>query len=260
MEERLITELLLSNAMVLAGQPKWTFGKNTCNTYEVFVSHFRNPDGTLMASWPILEVVERDRALSQIFSAALLQTALLKTAEVSQRGNANLTLSLNLLPSFAESKEFVGMVGDALAKSGLQAKRLQFEVSELQDLSPEGCAHLNQVHDELGIGLVMGNFGTRRTNMPLLCQVHFDMLELDRSYAARVPQEEQSCKAIIAIQHMADTLGMTLCAKGIETQDQFEFFEEIGTFKGQGSLIGNPMSMEELEAYVRRYALEKGHK
>ncbi len=52
---------------------------------------------------------------------------------------------------------------------------------------------------------------------------------------------------------------MTLCAKGIETQDQFEFFEEIGTFKGQGTLIGSPMSMEELEEYVKRYALEKGH-
>ena len=51
-----------------------------------------------------------------------------------------------------------------------------------------------------------------------------------------------------------------MCAKGIDTQDQFEFFEEIGAYKGQGSLIGTPMSMDELEKYIKQYALEKGHK
>ena len=260
MEEKAITDLILRDAMVFSGQPKWTFGKNTCNTYEMRVARFRSSDGGQVAAWPILEVVERDRALSQIFSVVHLRAAVAKTAEISRRANTNLTLSLNLLPSFAESDEFVDEVKACLEETGLESKRLVFEVSELQDLSPAGCAHLNRVHDELRIGLVMGNFGTRATNMPLLYQVHFDMLELDRSYAAMVPENEDACKAVIAIQHMADTLGMTLCAKGIETQDQFEFFEEIGAYKGQGSLIGNPMSLEELEAYVRRYALEKGHK
>ena len=89
--------------------------------------------------------------------------------------------------------------------------------------------------------------------------MHFDVLELDRHYAALVPNDERACRTVIAIQHMAETLDMPMCAKGIETQEQFEFFEEIGTFKGQGPLIGSPMNMEELEEYVVRYALEKGH-
>ena len=116
------------------------------------------------------------------------------------------------------------------------------------------------MHDKLGVSLVMGNFGTRNTNMPLLSKVHFDVLELDKSYAARIPEDEMACKAAVAIQHMADTLYMKVCAKGINTQDQFEFFEEIGYFKGQGSLIGPAMSLDELKDYAKRYALERGHK
>ena len=58
---------------------------------------------------------------------------------------------------------------------------------------------------------------------------------------------------------MADTLGMNVCAKGIATQDQFEFFEEIGIFKGQGPLIGLAMSLDELKEYVRTYGVRKGH-
>ena len=58
---------------------------------------------------------------------------------------------------------------------------------------------------------------------------------------------------------MADTLNLKVCAKGIANQDQFEFFEEIGIFKGQGPLIGSVMSLEELKDYLKRYGVKKGH-
>ena len=260
MEHSVISDMILQNAMVLYGQPKWTFGKNTCNTYEVFVSYFKTNDGNLLPSWPILEIIEQDDALTFLFSVSLLFQAARKTKEISDRAKANLTLSLNVLPRFAESDNFVQQVRKCLEQTGLEAKRLTLELSELQDLNEQGCRNLNIVHDEIGVGLVMGNFGTAHTNLPLLHKVHFDMLELNRNYAAQIPADERVCQTVIAIQHMADTINMHICAKGIENQDQFEFFEEIGTFKGQGSLIGNPMSMEELEKYVKLYALEKGHK
>ena len=259
MEHSVISDMILKNAMVLQGQPKWTFGKNTCNTYEVFVSHFRNQEGNLLPSWPILQIVEKDDALTQLFSITLLWEAAQQTIRISNEADSNMTLSLNLLPKFAESDCFVEQVRSCLEETGLQSKHLQFGLSELQDLNPQGCANLNYIHDELGVLLAMGNFGTKNTNMPLLYQVHFDLLELDKSYAARIPQDDQTCQTVVAIQHMADTLGMNVCAKGIDTQDQFEFFEEIGIFKGQGALIGPVMSMDELKAYVKRYGLEKGH-
>ncbi len=115
------------------------------------------------------------------------------------------------------------------------------------------------MHDELGVSLVMGNFGTRNTNIPLLYKVHFDLLELDKSFAALIPQDEMACKTVIAIQHMADTLNLNVCAKGIANQEQFEFFEEIGIFKGQGPLIGGTMSMDQLKEYLKLYGVKKGH-
>ena len=260
MEHSAISDMILRNDMVLQGQPKWTFGKNTCNTYEVFVSHFRNQEGNLLPSLPIIRIVEQDDALTQLFSIALLWEAARQTIRICDEANTNLTLSLNLLPKFAESDAFVEQVRSCLAETGLQSKHFQFEISELQDVSDEGCANLNYVHDELGVSLVMGNFGTRNTNMPLLTKVHFDLIELDKSYAARIPGDALACKTVIAIQHMADTLDMKVCAKGVNNQDQFEFFEEIGIFKGQGSLIGSAMSLNELTEYARKYAVERGHR
>ena len=259
MEQSVISNMILENAMVLQGQPKWTFGKNTCNTYEMVVSYFRNPEGNLLPSWPIIRIIEQDDALTQLFSTALLWEAVRQTVRISNEVDSNITLSLNMLPRFAETEFFVEQVKKCLDESGIQSKHLQFEISELQDVSPEACKNLNYVHDELGVSLVMGNFGTKHTNIPLLCRVHFDLLELDRSFAAQIPEDDLTCKTVIAIQHMADTLGMNVCAKGIVSQDQFEFFEEIGIFKGQGSLIGSVMSLDELEKYVKRYGLKRNH-
>lgn len=261
MEQNVLSNMILDKeSMILEGQPKWTFGKNTCNTYEVFVSHFRNAEGHLLPSWPILQVIEQDDALSQLFSITLLWEAVRHTVEIGQRADSNVTLSINLLPRFAENDHFVSQVRRCLEETGLPGKKLQLEVSELQKLSPQGCANLNMLHDELGVLLVMGNFGTASTNMPLLYQVHFDLLELHRSYSERMLEDESVYRAIVGIQHMADTLGIQMCAKGVDTQAQFEAYEEIGFYKCQGSLIAPPMSMQELEEYVKRYALTRGHK
>ena len=259
MERNTIADMILKNDMILSGQPKWTFGKNTCNTYEVFVSEFRCDDGSIIPSWPVMEIIEKDEALTMLFSIKLLFDAARQTMEIRKRANANLTLSLNLLPKFVESPNFVEQVRNCLEQTGMEGTRLQFEISELQDLNDEGCRNLNYVHDEFGVLLVMGNFGTNRTNIPLLYKVRFDMLELDKSFASGIPDNDMTCRAAIAVQHMADTLDIVMCAKGIENQEQFEFFEEIGTYKGQGPLIGNPMPMQQLEAYVKQYALEIGH-
>ena len=37
-----LMELITQGAFELYGQPKWTFGKNTCNTYEAFSTRLTN--------------------------------------------------------------------------------------------------------------------------------------------------------------------------------------------------------------------------
>lgn len=55
-----------------------------------------------------------------------------------------------------------------------------FELSEAQNLSRKGIENLNYLHDELGVGLLLANFGTGHSNIDLLREVHFDGVELDR--------------------------------------------------------------------------------
>ena len=166
---------------------------------------------------------------------------------------------MNLLPIYANMDNYVEEVKRQLEQTGLNPKKMQFELSEAQNLSHRGIENLNYLHDELGVGLLLANFGTGHSNIDLLREVHFDGVELDRSFAAHVPEDDQTCRMIVAIQHFADALDLNVCVKGIENHEQFEFFDELDCFKGQGYFIGKPMPLDELKDYILKYAVRRGH-
>lgn len=255
MTKKLIAELIASNAFELYGQPKWTFGKNTCNTYEVFAEKAHLPGGSVIPAQLLLDLIEKDERLTLLFSKWFLKAAIVSAAELSEKTNSHVTLSVNLLPQYAGQESFVEQVLSLLESTGFNPKKLQFELSEAQNLNENGIANLNILHDEHGVGLYVANFGKGYANIDLLSEVHFDGIELDRSYAAGVPDHDQVCRMIFAIQQLAHTLNLHVCAKGIETPEQFEFFDELNVFKGQGYLIGKPLPMDELTDYINMYAV-----
>ncbi|MEG2604973.1 MAG: EAL domain-containing protein [Clostridia bacterium] len=258
MNHNAIRDLILGNALELYGQPKWTFGKNTCNTYEVFPEKLHLENGEIAPAWPVLELIEQDENLTLLFSNWFFASAMRSAVELQKGATSHLTLSLNLLPAFANREDCTERVLGWLQLTGLDAEHLQFEVSEAQTLNAKGIENLNLMHDSHGVGLLLANFGTGYSNVDLLRDVHFDGLELDRSFSMRIPQHEQTCRVVVGIVHLAHTLDVYVCAKGIETQEQFEFFEELDCLKGQGFLIGKPMCMEELKGYIANYAVKHG--
>ena len=255
MTKKLIAELIAANAFELYGQPKWTFGKNTCNTYEVFAEKVHIPGGSVVPAPLLLDLIATDADLTLLFSKWFLKAAIVSAAELSEKSNAHVTLSVNLLPQYACQETFVEQVLSLLESTGFSPKKLQFELSQAQNLTEIGIANLNTLHDEHGVGLYLSNFGKGYSNINLLSEVHFDGIELDRSYAAGVPDHDQVCRMIFAIQQLAHTLDLKVCVKGIETPEQFECFDQMNIEKGQGFLIGKPLPMDELLEYINLYAV-----
>ena len=255
MTRRIINDLIQNNAFELFGQPKWTFGKNTCNTYEVFAEQVHMPGGSAIPAQLILELIERDEDLTLSYSKWFLKAAIMSAAELGDKTHSHVTLSVNLLPQYASQENFVAQVLALLETTGFNPHKLQFELSEAQNLNGQGIANLNALHDEHGVGLYLANFGKGYSNINLLSEVHFDGIELDRSFASQIPENDQMVRIVCAIQNMADTLNLHVCAKGIETPEQFDFFDQLKVFKGQGYLIGKPMPMAELVEYINMYAV-----
>ena len=250
-----INEALQQDRFRLFGQPKWTFGKNTCNTYEVMVDLMISDNMENLRAPEFMPVIEADADLTYRFGDWYLEKAFRDGADLMANLDMDLHISINLLGFQANHPDFAERVRAQLAKVGVAGRNIQFELSEAQPLNESGIANLNRLHDELQIPLVIGNFGTGFSNVDLLRKVPFDMLELSRDFTSGITEFERDLKIVVGILQMAQVLDIPVCAKGIETAEQMEILEEAGFYKGQGYLIGRPMPMDELETYVRRYAV-----
>ena len=248
-----IVDALAKDRFLLVGQPKWTLGKNTCNTYEVFIDLMIDEQDQRVPAQAFIPIIEADEALTMQFGAWFLEKAFTSGATLMKKLGVNLNISINLLGFQANRPEFADKVDMMLRKCNLDAGNVQFELSEAQPINETGIANLVRLHDQMGIRLVAGNFGTGYSTIDLLRHVPFDMLELSKDFTARITENERELRLTIAVLQMAQVLDLTVCAKGIETAEQMELLEHAGFYKGQGYLIGRPMPLDELEAFIRKY-------
>ena len=92
MDRERILKLIADDALELYGQPKWTFGKNTCNTYEVFAEKVRQPNGESIPARAFIDAVEADEELTRIFYAWFMERAMRTAVQLTAETDCNVTL------------------------------------------------------------------------------------------------------------------------------------------------------------------------
>jgi diguanylate cyclase (GGDEF)-like protein/PAS domain S-box-containing protein len=138
---------------------------------------------------------------------------------------------------------FVSAVVSALAQSGLDARRLELEVTESVFMTDDAGAL--KVLDQLiglGIQLSLDDFGTGYSSLGYLSRTRFNTIKIDRSFVVGAANNVAESLAIIrAVVTLADSLGMATTAEGVETQQELDMVRRLGCRKVQGYYFGRPM-------------------
>jgi predicted signal transduction protein with EAL and GGDEF domain len=151
-------------------------------------------------------------------------------------------VAINLSPAQFKSRNLVQVVLNALAASGLSAKRLVLEITESVFLQNETgvMATLHQLR-ELGVRIAMDDFGTGYSSLAYLRSFPFDKIKIDRSFVRDMLHRED-CKAIVgAVAGLARKLNITTVVEGVETQAQLDLVTAERCDEGQGYLFGRPV-------------------
>lgn len=137
---------------------------------------------------------------------------------------------------------FPGRVLNALSSSGLDPERLELEVTESVFLRNGRSTkrQLAQVR-ELGVKLALDDFGTGYSSLGYLQRADFTKIKIDRSFVLDAAGGCDEGVAIIeAIVKLAEGLGMTTVAEGIEDTAHAERMRTLGVNQLQGYLFGKP--------------------
>ena len=150
-------------------------------------------------------------------------------------------LAVNLSPVQFKNPNLIMSVTEALAASGLDARRLELEITESVLLQTRE-ATLTTLHELRGMGLriSLDDFGTGYSSLSYLRSFPFDKIKIDRSFVSELATREDSMAIIRAVTGLGRSLGIVTTAEGVENEAQLELLRREGCNQAQGYLFSKP--------------------
>ncbi|WP_407538582.1 EAL domain-containing protein [Deinococcus radiomollis] len=185
------------------------------------------------------------------FGAWMMQRAMAQALAWQERF-PGLQLHLNLSARQFLHPDLVGLVQGTIAASGLNPGLLTLEITEGTLLDPQGAQDILTRLRALGLRLEIDDFGTGYSSLSYLKQFPIQGLKIDKSFVAGLQEQggelDMNCadaKIVRSIIGLAQSLGLTTVAEGIETHAQAQALTRMGCDSLQGFLFSRPLLAEE---------------
>ncbi|MEO5772762.1 MAG: bifunctional diguanylate cyclase/phosphodiesterase [Sphingomicrobium sp.] len=151
-------------------------------------------------------------------------------------------VGVNLSAIQVARDDIAALVSSALKASGLNGNRLTLELTEssiVQD--PARATRVFEALKALDATVAMDDFGTGYSSLAYLQRLPIDVLKIDRSFVSGMMVDPDSVAIVRAVLSLADALGMSTTAEGIETVELATTLAALGCSSGQGFYFARPL-------------------
>ncbi|WP_287849846.1 bifunctional diguanylate cyclase/phosphodiesterase [Acidiphilium sp.] len=166
---------------------------------------------------------------------------------------AKLRIAVNISALQIQGGGLPELVAAVLAEAGLEAGRLELEVTESLLLADTRTA--TEVLAEiraLGVTISLDDFGTGYSSLATLRMFPFDKIKLDRSFVNDLGRLGEAEAIVLAVLGLGRALDVSVVAEGVETEEQAAMLRAAGCSLLQGYLIGRPAPIARFGAEVGR--------
>jgi diguanylate cyclase (GGDEF)-like protein len=156
-----------------------------------------------------------------------------------------LFMSVNLSVRQFAQPDLIEQIDLILEETQLKSQSLKLEITEsaIMDNANSAAVILQKLR-ERSIQLSIDDFGTGYSSLSYLHSFPINTLKVDRSFVRRIDGNPKNLGLIPAIMSIAQTMGMSVIAEGIETSQQLAQLRNLGCGFGQGYLFSKPMDAE----------------
>jgi len=151
------------------------------------------------------------------------------------------------------SDDFASVVVAALREFDLEGSALELEITErvLIEDAPDTMATFERLK-ALGVCLTIDDFGEGYSALNYLRRLPIDGLKISHTFMQGVPDNASDADICLAIVRIAQSLGLTVIAEGVETVQQRDFLLALGTELCQGYLYSPPLPPAEFAHYLQQ--------
>ena len=182
---------------------------------------------------------------------SLGQWVLHQACAEAARWPAECRVAVNLSAAQFRRGDLASSVSAALAEAGLDASRLELEITEsvFLDDSTNNLAMLHRLRS-LGVAIALDDFGTGYSSLAYLNRFPFDKIKIDRSFIRDMAENRHGLAIIRAVVSLGNSLGIRTLAEGVETPDQLARLRQEGCSELQGFHLGRPLPAPRLPALL----------
>lgn len=162
------------------------------------------------------------------------------------------TVSVNIHPQQLRLEEFARTVARELEINGLEGPDLEIELTEtglIQDMD-RAIDSLRGLK-RLGVSVALDDFGTGYSSLSYLSRLPVDTLKIDRSFVDTLGTLSQSDAVVRSITALAQAMGLSTVAEGVETREQLMSLQDLGCDDVQGYLVSRPIPADEVAQWWR---------
>jgi diguanylate cyclase (GGDEF)-like protein len=216
-------------------------GRQECCGVEALV-RWRHPERGLIAPNHFIALAEESGLI-----VPLGEWILRRACFDAVKWPSHLRVSVNLSPAQFEQGTLLATLKAALADSGLPAKRLKLEITEtvLLQGSETILALLHEIKN-LGVSIVLDDFGIGYSSMKYLQMFPIDEIKIDKSFIQSMTSHADCAAIVCAIAGLGRSLDVGTTAEGVETMEQLMFLRTAGCQLAQGYLFSRPVPAPEL--------------
>jgi diguanylate cyclase (GGDEF)-like protein len=162
-------------------------------------------------------------------------------------------VSVNVSPVQFRAPDFVERLDEILSEFELPPDTVVLEITEGL-LLHEGRAIDDRLQEirRLGVSLAIDDFGTGYSSLGYLHQFPIDTIKIDKVFIESITDGSRAAGLARAVVQLGHTIGLSVVAEGVETEEQAGALREMGCSLAQGYLFCRPVDVHEIDAVLDR--------
>lgn len=179
----------------------------------------------------------------------------------SQSISVEKPIFINTLPQTIMSPGWLDFILQLLKKHAIDSRNVVIEIVESEKTSPEVLAKYCDEIRKHGLRIALDDMGSGFNGLRILAEVRADFIKIDRTIVHEAQGSRVRTVLLEAIISMAQRLGCTIIAEGLERVEDITYCQDLGLHYAQGYYFAHPQSTpcEKVSALPPRDESHRSH-
>lgn len=249
LDEDELRRALRSEEFHLAYQPKVSCTTGEVVGFEALVRWHHPERGTLMPD-SFIPLAEAS-GLIDLLTAQIIDSAL---GWLAGTPGPEVALAVNVSAHSLADLRLADHVADLCRARAIAPERITLELTETATMrDPVITLDLLTRFRMKGFQLSIDDFGTGYSSMVQLVRLPFSEMKVDKSFVMSALQSQEARAVIKSVVDLGHSLGLKVCAEGVEDRETTQFLQSIGCDLAQGYFIARPLAAGQVPGWFRQW-------